>query len=152
MASLKQARYLREQSEEASATIFYIDIRAVGRHESFYRELLEDPKVAFVKGKVAAVNDEAGNLKLDVEDTIAGEKVQDSYDMVVLATGIVPNTADSPIPFELTYDAYGFVDGSTDVEGVYAAGCASKPCDVSRTTKQSTAAAMKAVRHLDRGE
>jgi len=154
MASLKQARYLREKNEEATATIFYIDIRTVGRLEKFYHDMLEDPNVAFIKGKVAEIGEDSGNgdLLLEVEDTLSAEKLHERFDLAVLATGIVPNTADLRIPFELNYDAYGFIDGSTDVEGVYAAGCAKRPCDVSRTTRDSTAAAMKAVRHLNRGE
>lgn len=150
MASLKQARYLRERNEESKVTVFYIDIRTIGRLEKFYYDMLEDANVAFVKGKVAGISEEpdSKDLILDVEDTIRGEKPNHRFDMVVLATGIVPNTADVKIPFELEYDEYGFVDGATDVEGVYAAGCAKHPCDVSRATKESTAAALKAIQCL----
>ena len=70
---------------------------------------------------------------------------------MVLATGIVPNTSDSPIPFNLETDDYGFIDGTTDVEGVYAAGCVKHPCDVAQTTKEATAAALKAIQCLRRG-
>jgi quinone-modifying oxidoreductase subunit QmoA len=153
MASLKQARYLREQYEDVKVTVFYIDIRTIGRLENFYYDLLEDGNVAFVKGKVAGIKEApgGGNLILDVEDTIAGEKPEPEFDLVVLATGIVPETADSPIPFEVEMDEYGFLDGATDVEGVYAAGCAKHPCDVSRATKESTAAALKAIQCVKRG-
>ena len=153
MASLKQARYIRENNPEAKITIFYIDIRTLGRLEKFYYELLEDENVTFVKGKVAEINEDpdSGELILEVEDTIAGEKPSPRFDMVVLATGVVPNTADSPIPLELDYDEYGFLNGATGAEGVYAAGCATHPCDVSRTTKESTAAALKAIQCLNRG-
>jgi len=153
MASLKQARYLREQYEDVNVTIFYIDIRTIGRFENFYYDLLEDEKVSFVKGKVAVIKEAPTGEKLilDVEDTIAGEKPEPEFDMVVLATGIVPETADSPIPFDLELDEYGFLDGATDVEGVYAAGCAKHPCDVSRATKESTAAALKAIQCVKRG-
>jgi quinone-modifying oxidoreductase subunit QmoA len=153
MASLKQARYLREQYEDVEVTVFYIDIRTISRLENFYYDLLEDEKISFIKGKVAGISEAptAGNLILDVEDTIAGEKPEREFDMVVLATGIVPETADSPIPFDLEMDEYGFLDGATDVEGVYAAGCAKHPCDVSRATKESTAAALKAIQCVKRG-
>jgi quinone-modifying oxidoreductase subunit QmoA len=153
MASLKQARYLREQYEDVEVTVFYIDIRTISRLENFYYDLLEDEKISFIKGKVAGISEAptAGNLILDVEDTIAGEKPEPEFDMVVLATGIVPETADSPIPFDLEMDEYGFLDGATDVEGVYAAGCAKHPCDVSRATKESTAAALKAIQCVKRG-
>jgi quinone-modifying oxidoreductase subunit QmoA len=154
MASLKQASYLREQYESCKATIFYIDIRTIGSLEKFYYDMLEDENVSFVKGKVAGVEEEAGSgkLVLDVEDTLSGETLHPGFDMVVLATGVVPSTASAKIPFELKYDEYGFIDGSTDVDGVYAAGCAKRPCDVSRATKDSTAAALKAVQALGRGD
>ena len=153
MASLKQARYLREQNQDIEITIFYIDIRTVGRLESFYTELLADEKVTFVKGKVAKITEDpgSGNLTLEVEDTLAGEKPEAEFDMVVLATGIVPSTAEAPIPFELEYDDYGFLDSGTDVDGIYVAGCAKHPCDVSAATKESTAAALKAIQCVERG-
>jgi quinone-modifying oxidoreductase subunit QmoA len=153
MASLKQARYIREKNEDSKATVFYIDIRAVGREEKFYYDMLEDENVSFVKGKVAEINEEpeSKDLILDVEDTLSHEKLHEKFDMVVLATGMVPNTADVKIPIELKYDDYGFIDGSTDVDGIYAAGCVKHPCDVSRATKESTAAALKAIQCLTRG-
>ncbi|MCU0728270.1 MAG: FAD-dependent oxidoreductase, partial [Planctomycetes bacterium] len=50
-ATLKQIRYLRERSATAKATVFYIDIRVVGRLEKLYYDILDDPNVSFVKGK-----------------------------------------------------------------------------------------------------
>jgi len=154
MGSLKQARYVREKNEDSKATIFYIDIRTIGSLEKFYYDMLEDENVSFVKGKVARISEvpQSKDLLLDVEDTLSGEILHGQFDLVVLATGIVPNTADVKIPFELKYDEYGFIDGSTDVDGVYPVGCAKRPCDVSRATKDSTAAALKAVQCLINGE
>jgi quinone-modifying oxidoreductase subunit QmoA len=152
MGSLKQARYLRDKNDQSKATIFYIDIRTTGRLEKYYYDILEDDNVTFIKGKVGKITEEAdgGNLILDVEDTLSGENLHQGYDMVVLATGIVPNTADVKIPFELKYDDYGFIDATANVDGIFAAGCAKHPCDVARTTKDSTAAAMKAIQYLTR--
>lgn len=154
MASLKQARYLREKNENSRVTIFYIDVRTVGRHENFYYDMLEDANVSYIKGKVATISEESEskNLILDVEDTLSRENLHEKFDMVVLSTGMVPNTADIKIPFELKYDEYGFIDGATDVDGVYAAGCARRPCDVSRVTKDSTAAVLRAIQCLNREE
>jgi quinone-modifying oxidoreductase subunit QmoA len=153
MGSLKQVRYLREKNDGARATVFYIDIRAVGRFERFYYDMLEDDGVTFVKGKAAGIEEVSGsnNLILDVEDTLTQEKLHREFDMVVLATGMVPNTADAKIPFKLEYDEYGFIDGATDVPGVFAAGCARGPCDVSKTTKSATAAALRAIQCLNNG-
>ncbi len=148
MGSLKQVRYLREQNPDAQVTVFYIDIRTVGRHEKFYTELLEDEQVRFVKGKVAKLEVGAGpgGLTPEVEDTLSAEILHDSFDLVVLATGMVPNGLELKEPLELGGDEHGFLSGKTDVEGIFAVGCASHPCDVSRATKDSTAAALKAIR------
>jgi quinone-modifying oxidoreductase subunit QmoA len=153
MASLKQARYVRETNPDAKVTIFYIDIRTLGRLEAFYTDLLEDEAISFVKGKVAGIDEDpdTGELILDVEDTIAGQKPHLRFDMVVLAVGVVPSTNGASIPLELQHDEYGFLEGTTNVDGVYAAGCASHPCDVSDATKQATAAALKAIQCLKRG-
>jgi len=154
MGSLKQARYVREQNENSKVTVFYIDIRTIGSLEKFYYDMLEDENVTFVKGKAAKISEDAESkdLLVDVEDTLSGETLHERFDMVVLATGVVPNTADAKIPFELGYDEYGFVDGATNVAGVYAAGCAKRPCDVSRATKEATAAALRAIQCLNRGD
>jgi len=55
------------------------------------------------------------------------------------------------VPFELKYDHYGFVTADTNTDGIYAAGCVKHPCDVSRATKESTAAALKAIQCVSRG-
>ena len=153
MGSLKQARYVREKNKNAKITVFYIDIRTIGREEKFYYDLLEDENISFIKGKVAKIAENPANndLALDVEDTISGQKLHRQFDLVVLATGIVPNHLDCKLHFNLNYDQYGFIDGSTNIGGFFAAGCVKHPCDVSRTTKDSTAAALKAVQWLNRG-
>jgi len=153
MGSLKQVRYLREQSESVRATVFYIDIRTVGRLEKFYYDLLDDEGVRFVKGKVGKISEDGatGNVTLEVEDTLSGELLTETFDLAVLATGIVPEFADVPLPLELGPDEYGFLETRTNVPGVFAAGCASGPCDVSRSTKEATAAALRAIRTVNGG-
>jgi quinone-modifying oxidoreductase subunit QmoA len=150
MGSLKQARYIREKRESAKATVFYIDIRTLGRQEKFYFDLLEDKAVTFTKGKVAKITEDAAthDLILDVEDTLSGAKLHDRFDLVVLATGVVPNTEAIKPLADLKCDDYGFIAGDSSVDGVYAAGCAKRPCDVARTTKDATGAALKAIQSL----
>jgi len=147
MASLKQARFLREKNPDAKATIFYIDVRTIGRLEKFYYSLLDDENVSFVKGKVARISEAENtkNLQLHVEDTVARESLHPEYDMVVLATGMVPNGLEVG---DLLVDQYGFL---SDTGGIFAIGCADRPCDVSRTTKSATAAALKAIRCVEGG-
>jgi quinone-modifying oxidoreductase subunit QmoA len=154
MASLKHVRYLREKNENAKATVFYIDIRTIGRLEKFYYDMLDDENVSFIKCKVAAINEEGDsrNLNLDVEDTISRENLHKDFDLVVLATGMVPNTSEDAALFKLHCDEYGFINGNNDDNGIYASGCITHPCDVSRSTKDSTAAALKAIQYIKKGE
>lgn len=154
MASLKQARYLREQNPASKATVFYIDIRTIGRLEKFYYDMLDDENITFIKGKVASIDEEpgTGNLILDVEDTISRETLHKGFDMVVLATGIQPNSPGFSAPVDLETDAYGFMNGTTNIPGLFAVGCSRRPCDVSKSTKDSTAAALKAIQILNGGD
>ena len=93
--SLKQALLARELDDEAQAFILYKDIRAPGQYEDYYRRAQEDPDIFFTKGEVISVQEVAdGNLLVDVEKTLIDEKIQIEADLVVLATGMVPTSAD----------------------------------------------------------
>ena len=150
MGTLKHVRYMREASPDAKATVFYIDIRTLGRQEKFYFDMAEDEAITFTKGKVAKITEDAAtkNLSLEVEDMMAGEKMNAEADLVVLATGMAPNTDAIKALGGLKYDDHGFVDGGTPVDGMYAAGCVKRPCDVSRSVKDATGAALKAIQCL----
>jgi quinone-modifying oxidoreductase, subunit QmoB len=90
--SLKQAKYVR-QNADALAMIFYIDIRTPGRLEFYYKEAQNDPGVMLTKGDVKGVSDAGnGNLFVEVENSLLGEKMKVEADLVVLATGMVPTT------------------------------------------------------------
>jgi quinone-modifying oxidoreductase subunit QmoB len=92
--SLKQARYVREQSTDAAAYIFYRDIRTPGRSELVYKGLQDDPGVMLTKADVTGVSDAGnGNLRVAAENTLLGESVSVEADLVVLAVGVVPATA-----------------------------------------------------------
>jgi quinone-modifying oxidoreductase subunit QmoA len=153
MGSLKQARYVREKVADSKVTVFYIDIRTIGRFEKFYYDLLEDPSITFIKGKVAKITEDPASKSpiVEVEEVIPGEKMREQFDMVVLATGIVPSTVDSPVPgVNLVYDNDGFVVDSPNGAGIFAAGCVKRPLDVSRSVKDATAAVMKAIQIVRR--
>jgi quinone-modifying oxidoreductase subunit QmoA len=153
MGSLKQARYVREKAPEAKVTVFYIDVRTIGRFEKFYYDLLDDENISFVKGKVAKITEDPAtkNPVVEVEEIMGGGKLKQQFDMVVLATGIVPSVVDSPIPgIDLKCDENGFLVDSPNGGGIFAAGCVKRPLDVSRSVKDSNAAVMKAIQIVRR--
>jgi quinone-modifying oxidoreductase subunit QmoA len=139
MASVKQARYLRAQCPDTEIFVFYIDRRAMGRHEGFLAETERDPKVHFVAGKVSRVSVEAGKPVLDVEDTGQGRRLRKAVDLVVLATGMVPSAAAQIQP-----DRYGF-SSPTQTAGQLVAGCAREPMDVASAVRDANSAVLRAL-------
>ena len=153
MASLKHATYIREQYPDAKIYIYYIDLRTPGRkYENFYAKLKEDKNVFFIKGKVAEVSEEAGsgNINLVAEDTISGEKVRQSVDMLVLATGMQPSCANDKPNADLTFNEEGFIVNDFTGGGMFGAGCANKPADVVTSNQNATGMALKAIQTLRR--
>jgi quinone-modifying oxidoreductase subunit QmoB len=98
MNTLKQAVYFREQNPEALVYIIYKDMRAPAQYENFYKQVQEQsPRTFFTKGEVSAVKPAAGDkLLVEAENTLVGEKIEIEADLVVLATGLVPVSADGP--------------------------------------------------------
>jgi quinone-modifying oxidoreductase subunit QmoB len=92
--SLKQAKYLRLQDKDAKVYVIYRDVRASGHYELFYKSVQEDEGIFFTKGVVSGVSEDGGgNLVVEVDDSLLGEKIQLKTDLVVLATGMVPMAA-----------------------------------------------------------
>jgi quinone-modifying oxidoreductase subunit QmoA len=154
MASLKHATYIRERYPDAKIYIFYIDMRTPGyRYEKFYKKIKEDENVFFIKGKVAEVEQAADNHQITVvaENAVTGEKVRQTVDMVVLATGMQPTAANAKLPAdELKYTEDGFIINDFEQGGMFAAGCANKPADVVSSNQNATGMALKAIQTLVR--
>lgn len=145
MATLKQITYIREQYPDAQVTVFYIDLRSPGKYEKFREKLMADPKVTFIKGKVADIIAEAdGGVTLVAENAITGDKVRVKADLAVLATGMEPAAKNLGAQFGLTMDTSGFIIAE-EAKAMFPAGCAKKAADVVTSTQNSTAAALKAI-------
>src|SRR5512135_3019833 len=93
LTSLKQAGYVRQQSGDAKAYIIYKDMRTPGLYEAYYKKAQDDPGIFLTKGEVTAITEEGnGDLVVEIANTFIGENIKIKADMVVLATGMVPNT------------------------------------------------------------
>jgi quinone-modifying oxidoreductase subunit QmoA len=145
LASMKQATYIRERYPEAEIHLFYIDVRAPGRMEDFYTKVQGDEKFFFHRGKVAKITEGSdGNVVLEAENTLTGEVTKMEVDMAVLATGMVPNTADDKPPLDTELDEFGFIAPDGD-SGLIGAGVAMRPVDVVTSVQDATGAALKAI-------
>ena len=93
--SIKQALQVVENDPEANAFIIFDELRTPGTAEEFYRQA-QEAGVIFMKGKVSSVD---GDLKVVYKDDLIGEEVPlEGLDMVVLATGMVPNSTNPDLP------------------------------------------------------
>jgi len=166
MYSLKYAHLIRERTG-ARVYNFYMDMRANGKgYEEFYQRVASE-QVGFVRGKPARVTDvaaspeEEGKLIIVTEDTLASVTLRVPVDMVVLSTAMEPGDVDGLLAsLHLDKTADGFVKEyhlkinptETAVKGVFVAGCAQSPKDITDTIAQAGAAAMSASIFLGAGE
>ncbi|MDH5747916.1 MAG: FAD-dependent oxidoreductase, partial [Rhodospirillales bacterium] len=93
--SIKHALQLVEADPEVMAYIIFDELRTPGTAEEFYRRA-QEAGVIFVKGKVSGVD---GNLTVTYHDELIGDDIPlAGLDMVVLATGMVPNSTNVEAP------------------------------------------------------
>ncbi|HET9772062.1 MAG TPA: FAD-dependent oxidoreductase, partial [Acidimicrobiia bacterium] len=162
MASLKHALYATEAG--ARAYVIYEDMVTPGLYEAFYRRVSEQPGVYFTKGRVKGIDEDGdGTLLVRLGRSLLGDDVGLPVDLVVLATGMVPSTADSDV-LHLMYlqgpglptAKFGFSDSNficfpyeTRRTGIYAAGTVREPMDITVAGEDATGAALKAVQSLE---
>lgn len=165
LASLKQAKYIREADPESKAYIVYSYMRTMGIYENFYKTLQDDPGVFMTKGKVIGVSEgENGKVRVLVDETLFGEPLEIEVDVVVLATGMVPVTAEEAV-LNLEYRQgpalpelelfYGYADSNyicfpyeTRRTGIYAAGAVHQPMTIDQAIEDARGAALKAIQCL----
>jgi quinone-modifying oxidoreductase, subunit QmoB len=95
MVSLKHAVYIHAQNPAAEVFIVYKDMRTPGQYERFYRAAQDHPLNFLTKGEVTGIAKGAGGrLAVSVTDMLLNEPILIQADLVVLATGMVPNAAD----------------------------------------------------------
>jgi len=153
MASLKQSTYVREKfGDDGQVSIYYIDIRAIDRFEEFYKKIQADPKVKFIKSKVANITEDkaTGDPILHGVDTEGYHRYDNRHDLAVLAIGMEPSVNAARIGAGVAADASGFIDINASEGAVFGAGCASNALDVNRAVQSATAAALRAIQVVNR--
>ncbi|NOX07888.1 MAG: hydrogenase iron-sulfur subunit [Gammaproteobacteria bacterium] len=105
LTSIKQASYFKDQNSAIDTNIIYTDLRTPGAGgEDFYRSG-QDRGITFTKGEVSEVSVSGGDVQVKFKDLILNEEVNSSVDLVVLATGLLPNSGvDISLPAVATDD------------------------------------------------
>ncbi|MFZ5508790.1 MAG: FAD-dependent oxidoreductase [Pseudomonadota bacterium] len=174
--SIKQAMYFKDANPEVDTVVIYTDLRVPGSGEDFYRSA-QRKGVTFTKGRVASVEPAGGGCRVSFRDLILDDDATLEADLVVLATGQVPNSGvnielpdDDPAKvarmpiLNLAYRQgkdmpqlkHGFTDShficfpyETRRTGIYAAGPVRRPMDMSQAVEDATGAALKAIQAVE---
>lgn len=174
--SVKQAMYFKDANPDIDTIVLYTDLRLHGMGEDFYRSA-QNKGVTFTKGKVSQVQADGTGCTVNFRDLILDEETTVSADLVVLATGQVPNSGvniDIPEeeqpevkPISILNLAYrqgkdlpqlkaGLTDShficfpyETRRTGIYAAGPVRRPMDLLQATDDATGAALKAIQTVE---
>lgn len=158
MYSIKQAQLILGALPLADVTIYCMDIRAYGKgFEEFYQKA-KAMGVKFVRGRVARIEGlPNGNVRVIYEDIDEGKVMSAEHDLVVLSVGLLPNNDDILSKIhgaKIAVDELGFIvtDPSaptqTNVEGIFAAGCATGPKDIPDTILEAASAAARCAAYL----
>ena len=165
--SLKQARYIRDISPESLVYIIYKDMRTLGLYEGFYKEIQKDDQVFLTKGEIVKIETINNQLNVQAKNTLLGEDISITADIVVLATGMLPaGTTDLNLAYRqgkgLPELKYNFADShficfpyETRRTGIYAAGSLRAPMDISSSIEDAKGAMLKAIQCIEctkRGE
>jgi quinone-modifying oxidoreductase subunit QmoB len=88
--SIKQAMYFKDADPTVDAMVLYTDLRVPGMGEDFYRSA-QKKGITFTKGKATAVRAAGAACSVSFRDLILDADAAVEADLVVLATGLVPN-------------------------------------------------------------
>ena len=161
--TMEQIIKLKELFPELQVFVLYRDVRTFGRHELLYQKARELGAVfiRYEPDEPPQVETE-GSLRVKVRDHVLREEVVFEPDLLVLATGIVPDESSRELAqfYKCATTAEGFmleahlklrpVDFAT--EGVFMAGLCHYPKFAEESLSQALAAASRATTVLAREE
>ena len=154
MYTAKHAFMFKHAVPDGEVYVFYIDVRAAGKgYEEFVQRVMEEERIAYLRGKVSKVFQRDDKLVVWGSDTLTGMAVEIEADMVVLAPAVVPSKGAKELAKLLKSPAneYGFFDEvhpklrpvESAAMGIYLAGAAQAPKDIPDSVSQASAAASK---------
>ena len=162
MVTAKQAQLVRQQFPEAQVNVFYMDVRAYGKHFEEYYDRTREEGVLYRRGNPSEILRRGDRVVVRVEDTLLGEPIEVEADLVVLAVGMVPRADTEAVAglLKLARSGDGFFMEAhpklrpveTAMAGVFLAGGCQGPKDMSEAVTQARAAASAAMIPLMRGQ
>jgi heterodisulfide reductase subunit A len=164
MHATKEAMLAFEHHPGTKSTIFYMDMRAVGkRFQEYIARAKKDYNVTYVRGRPGRieVNPENDNPIIWYEETITGEIKSFEAELVVLAQAMVPQiTKNLAKILGIELDEDGFVKVpdkllqplDTTRPGIFACGYVHSPRDIPDSVTQASGAAGRAAEAIAGGK
>ena len=154
MYTAKQAMLYKHAVPDGQPYIFCMDIRSGGKgYEEFVQRALEEDGVTYLRGRVSKIYQDEDKIMVWGADMVSGKKVEIPADLVVLATAMVPSEGikDLASKLRIATDDYGFLKEAhlklqpleTLTSGIFIAGTAQSPKDITDTVAQASGAASK---------
>ncbi len=155
--ALRTAESLKHKNPDLDVTIFYMDIQNTGKSFPAFYETCKDD-IRFIRSiPVDIFPVENDNLNMRLFDETEGTPVMESFDLVVLSIGIMPNSENKPISelLGLALDQDGFFQNSdalnktsTSNDGIFIAGTAQGPKNIAASMAHAGQAASGVLKYL----
>jgi len=163
MHATKEAMMAYEHEPGTRSTIFYMDMRAVGkRFQEYVTRASEEYNVTYVRGRPGKieVNAENGNPIIWHEDTTTGETKGFETELVILCQAMVPSHGIRELAgiLGIELEENDFVEFPTKLfqpldtskPGIFACGYVHSPRDIPDSVAQASGAAARAAEVLSR--
>jgi len=157
MHATKEAMLAYEHHPGTKSTIFYMDLRAVGkRFQEYVTRAKEEYNATYIRGRPGRieVNPENQNPIIWYEDTTTGETKNMEVELVILCQAMIPSKGTKELAeiLGIGLDEYDFVEtpdklfhpvDSTN-PGIFACGYVNSPKDIPDSVTQGSGAAARA--------
>ncbi len=154
MHATKEAMLAHEHHPGTKSTIFYTDLRAVGkRFQEYVARAKEEYDVAYIRSRPGKIEDTpSGNPIIWYEDTTTGETKAFETELVILCPALIPSRGTQKLAKTLgiSLNRYGFVENTdlfhppdTSRPGIFACGYVHSPRDIPDSISQASGAAAR---------
>ncbi|MFW9866980.1 MAG: FAD-dependent oxidoreductase [Candidatus Thorarchaeota archaeon] len=161
MYTTKEAMIAYEHDNEIESSIFYIDLRAAGKGFREYIQRGENEyAIKYIKGKVAKIiEDDQKNPIIIYEDIDSSQVKQLKFDLVILATTMIPKKDAGDLANILGiqmndfnfFKANSFQPQKSSKKGIFLCGACREPMDIPNSVVDASGAAAKAAEIVMRG-
>ncbi len=155
--ALRSARAIKHKAPDTDITFFYMDIQNVGKNfADFYQKCRDEFR--FIRSiPVDIFPEENDRLSMRIFDETEGKAQLETFDMVVLSVGIMPNPDNQAISemLGIPLNKDGFLENSdgldksaTSQKGIFLAGTARGPNTIAGSIAQGGQAAGEVLKYL----